>query len=210
MNHTSGEATEVATFVAPFGLSTKSQGNLQKLPNGNVFINWGQAGAITEFAWNGDVLFHAFLDSEPKGLNVQSYRGFRANWTGTPSEEPAIVALRAAEEDSEFSVYVSWNGDTETVAWQFYAKTRRWGVERKVLLGETIRTAFETKFVVSKKTAQKLTAGFHILADAVDGQGRILISSQAVEIRTAGIPLGSTFQDQKDSWQYRTMRTDLK
>ena len=53
---------------------------------------------------------------------MQNYRGFKFNWTGMPSEEPAVVALEHAESTI---VYVSWNGDTETRVWRFY------GVDRK-------------------------------------------------------------------------------
>ncbi|KAJ0307950.1 hypothetical protein COL516b_003925 [Colletotrichum fioriniae] len=94
LNHTDGTAKALKTYDAPDGLSAHTQGNLQVLPNGNVFINWGQAGAVTEYSNDGDVLFHAYLDSAPVGNLVQSYRGFRFNWTGVPTEEPAIVAFR--------------------------------------------------------------------------------------------------------------------
>ncbi|KAF1995110.1 hypothetical protein P154DRAFT_612009 [Amniculicola lignicola CBS 123094] len=111
LTHSTGKAEEVHTYPAPDGLSAHSQGNAQVLPNGNIFVNWGQAGAITEFSEEGKVLFHSYLDSEPYGKNVQSYRGFRFNWTGLASEDVAIVALRDPENESEATVYVSRNGD---------------------------------------------------------------------------------------------------
>jgi hypothetical protein len=189
LNHTSGEATGVATFPAPFGLSAQSQGNNQLLPNGNVFINWGQAGAVTEFAWDGEVLFHAFLDSEPAGQHVQSYRGFRANWTGTPSEAPAVVALRSTlENEVGLAVYVTWNGDTETAVWRFYSENTADGVMTKSLLGEAARETFETKLDVEKHAAQGLSVGHRIYAEAVDKHGRVLVSSRAVAIKDEVIP----------------------
>jgi hypothetical protein len=114
------------------GLSARSQGNAQVLPNSNVFVNWGQAGAVTEFNLKDkSVLFHAYLDSQPEGKLVQSYCGFRANWTGFPSELPAIVAQE--DGNGNVSVYVSWNGDTETAVWRFFQdeNPKKWLVRSK-------------------------------------------------------------------------------
>jgi hypothetical protein len=137
------------------------------LPNGNVFVNWGQAGAITEFdSESGQVLFHAYLDSEPEGQLVQSYRGFRLNWIGTPAAEPAITAVRT---DEELSVYVSWNGDTETKLWKFYDAT-----DRSKLLGESFRTSFETKFAWKGNPVDR------IFAEAIDSSGKALVKTKLV------------------------------
>jgi hypothetical protein len=176
LNHTDGTATAVKTFPAPDDLSARSQGNTQALPNGNIFVNWGQAGAVTEFdSKDGSVLFHAYLDSKPEGKLVESYRGFRSNWTGFPFEEADIVALK--EEDGKTEVYVSWNGDTETTLWRFYRDS-----SRKELLGETQRTSFETKFTYKEH-------GLHqVLAEAIDESGNTLVRTRTVEIQAAVHP----------------------
>ncbi len=137
-------ATLLQDFPSPDNSFSFSQGNLQILPNGNAFINWGSAGSITEFSPNGSVLFHAYLESGELWDNsgVQNYRGFKFNWTGRPHEEPAVVALRHGE---SIMVYVSWNGDTETKSWKFYGIDRK---GEKVLLGEEERTGFETGLYV--------------------------------------------------------------
>jgi hypothetical protein len=191
LNHTSGEASEIATFPAPFGLSAHSQGNLQHLPNGNVFINWGQAGAVTEFAWDGEVLFHAFLDSEPAGKLVQSYRGFRGNWTGTPVEEPAIVALRGSGDEGLIAVYVSWNGDTETAAWRLYLETGVEGVKARTLLGEVGRKSFETEFDIHNSAIHGLDADSKFFAKAVDKHGIVLVTTRAVVAEKEIEPYGA-------------------
>jgi hypothetical protein len=184
LNHTAGTATAVRTFPAPDGLSAPSQGSARVLRNGNLFVNWGQAGAITEFGENGEVLFHAYLDSDPVGRGVQSYRGFRSNWTGLSSEEPAVTA-QAGEHDSEFHVYVSWNGDTETVLWRFYGKQSTTGVSKK-LLGEARRTGFETSINLS---APSKLGEFSLFAEAVDADGKVLTQSKPVLV--SRLPAGS-------------------
>jgi hypothetical protein len=133
-----------------------------------VFVNWGSAGAISEFSPDGSLVFHAYLDSGElfeKG-DVNNYRGFKMNWTGAPTESPAIVALRHGESTM---VYVSWNGDTETRVWKFFGVD---GEGEKKLLGEESRTGFETGFYVSGGDKWR---GF--LTEALAADGKILVSS---------------------------------
>ncbi|KXH57521.1 hypothetical protein CSAL01_08754 [Colletotrichum salicis] len=166
-NHTDGTAKALRTYDAPDGLSAHTQGNFQVLPNGNAFINWGQAGAVTEYSNDGDVLFHAYLDSAPEGHLVQSYRGFRFSWTGTPTEEPAIVAFGG--KDSVIDVYVLWNRDTEAASWRFSSTS---AVEADArLLGEIRRDGFETHFTFSKRVNEDKSLVF---AQAVSASGKIL------------------------------------
>ncbi|KAG7122387.1 hypothetical protein HYQ44_003285 [Verticillium longisporum] len=123
LNHTSGVATSLRTYDAPDGLSARTQASVQLLPNGNMFVDWGEAGAVTEFSHGGQVLFHAYLDSAPVSRFVQSYRGFRANWTAIPAEEPAIATFVSRESTLTFlDINISWNGDTETKTWRVYSR----------------------------------------------------------------------------------------
>lgn len=96
LNNTAKSSKEIHTYHAPNNLIAHTQGSFRFLPNGNKLANWGSAGALTEFADDGTILFHAYLDSYPN-KNVQSYRGFKANWTAVPSEEPAVLALKYGE-----------------------------------------------------------------------------------------------------------------
>lgn len=169
LNHTDGSAKSLRTFNAPDGLSARTQGSVQPLANGNVFVNWGEAGAVTEFKDDGEILFHAYLDSAPRAFMVQSYRGFRANWTGTPTEEPAIVAIRGEGGDpSGLDVYVSWNGDTETRSWRFYASQITEDgstTSQQTLVGEVKRDGFETKLSLKGEAKHVLVSAQAIGAD---------------------------------------------
>ncbi|KXS12874.1 hypothetical protein M427DRAFT_46115 [Gonapodya prolifera JEL478] len=139
------------TFDAPDGILAPSQGNNQILPNSNAFVNWGQAGAITGFdCATCEVLFHAYLDSAPAGLGVESYRSFRFNWMGTPSEEPAVAAVQSGD---QLKLYASWNEDTETTLWQFYEKptTNVSDAPTAIFLGEVKRGGFETALHLSEE-----------------------------------------------------------
>ncbi|KAI0128574.1 ASST-domain-containing protein [Xylariales sp. AK1849] len=163
LNTTSWEAELLQDFFPPDGLLSKSQGSMQTLPNDNVLVGWGSEGAMTEYLPNGTAIFHAYMDSGYLGLGVQNYRAFRYNWTGLPNEEPAIIALEAGDETT---IYVSWNGDTETKLWRFYAVLDDYG--SKEFLGEVDRKSFETSLRISSK---KVTA---VSAEAVDTYGETL------------------------------------
>ncbi|KAM9873897.1 hypothetical protein VD0002_g6950 [Verticillium dahliae] len=185
LNHTDGTVKAAATYPAPDQLSAQTQGNTQVLPNSNVFVNWGQAGAVTEFAANGTVLFHAYLDSEPGGHSVQSYRGFKLPWTGRPIEEPAVVAL-GSEASDDVDIYVSWNGDTETTLWRFYAEELRADVARKRFLGDSNRHGFETHIKVKRPSSEE---GYRIFAEAVDKNEHVLARSGSVAVTFGKRPL---------------------
>ena len=171
LNHTDGTARALGTFDAPDGLSARTQGSVQILPNENVFVNWGEAGAITEFTPDGEVIFHSYLDSEPYGHLVQSYRGFRYNWTGSPAEEPALAAFERGP--GGLDVYVSWNGDTETRTWRFYGILEG---GRRVFLGETERKGFETHGKLSGRGVS------NVEAEAIGHGGEVLQRSRRVPV----------------------------
>lgn len=178
LNYNTGKAKALRTYEAPDGLSAATQGSTQILPNGNVFVNWGQAGAITEFADDGEVLFHAYLDSYPEGRLVQSYRGFRANWTGIPAEEPALSALASTVGGKiGLDVYVSWNGDTETKIWRFYeASGGRF-------LGEAKRSGFETHAYFESAAPAASLESVYIYAEAIDAEDNVLRQAKAVTVQ---------------------------
>lgn len=172
-------ASIVQAFQPPDGLLSKSQGSTQLLPNGNALVNWGSEGALTEFRSDGTPIYHAYMDSGFLGEGVENYRAFRYNWTGLPHETPAIVSL---ENDEATTVYVSWNGDTETKTWRFFNVLNAHG--SREFLGELRRTGFETAFAVK---GAKLGA---VSADAVDANGRILRSTGIAKTKAEVIPAG--------------------
>lgn len=167
----------VAGYFPPVDLLSKSQGSTQVLPGGNVLVNWGSEGALTEFQADGTAIFHAYVDSGYLDLGAENYRAFRYNWTGIPNEEPAIVALEGAEGTQ---IYVSWNGDTETAAWRFYASTDELGSRK--FLGEVQRKSFETSLLVADQKIESASA------EAVDVHGRVLVSTAGARVEALVLP----------------------
>jgi hypothetical protein len=123
-------------------LYTNSQGDIQILGNGDVFIGWGSDNQshgelrsyYTEYSSSGSVLADYVL----AGQDV-SYRAVSLPWVGLPLKKPAAVAFKGA--DGQTTVYVSWNGSTQTVAWELLAGPRRTSL---FPVSDTSRTGFET------------------------------------------------------------------
>ncbi|KAK4450189.1 ASST-domain-containing protein [Podospora aff. communis PSN243] len=181
LNTTSWTAELVQAYFSPKGhpLLSKSQGSTQVLPSGNVLVNWGSEGAVTEYTADGTPIFHAYVDSGYLGLGAENYRAYKYNWTGIPNEDPAIVALER-EGGSGTVVYVSWNGDTETKVWRFYEVVD--GVGSRAFLGEVERTSFETELFVKGRKVER------VAAEAVDGRGMVLRVTGEVRVEREVLP----------------------
>lgn len=108
-------ATLVREYFAPEGMPiADTQGNVQALPDGNVFIGWGSEPYFSEFSEDGELLFHAAF--APWG---ESYRAYRLPWSGQPDDDPSVVA--EVRRKDRATLYASWNGATGVAAWQVFA-----------------------------------------------------------------------------------------
>ena len=106
-------ATLVSAFTHPRKLLSASQGNVERLPNGNVFVGWGSQRWFTEFSPSGEVLFDGRL-----ARGNDNYRAFRYEWIGPPSQPPKVVASTAS---GKITARVSWNGATDVARWELLA-----------------------------------------------------------------------------------------
>jgi hypothetical protein len=175
LNHTDNTATVLRKATAPYQLQAASQGNAQLLSDDRIFVSWGSAGAFSEFNANNEVIYHAFIQS-----GSVSYRGFLGNWTGTPTETPALVALTSSSNTVE--LHVSWNGDTETKAWRFFYISGN----KKTRVGQVGRNSFETVFKWKPSFALPSSARF--VAEAVGKNGKTIAQTGLVAT-TANIKL---------------------
>jgi hypothetical protein len=107
--------TVLAQYEHAAALSSGSQGNIQQLTNGNMFVGWGAEPYFSEFSASGQLLFDGHLHG-----SYQSYRAYRFPWTGTPKTAPAIAAVTAHAGGSA-TVYASWNGATQIASWRVLA-----------------------------------------------------------------------------------------
>ena len=165
-------ATLVREYRHPAGRLAATQGNMQGLPNGNVFVGWGSDPAFSEFTGDGELVFNADL---PPG--VESYRAFRSPWSGYPEDRPAVVAERDPA-TGEVNIYVSWNGATEVAAWRVLAGQNP---DRLSPLGIVPRDGFETTIAVGADER-------YVRVQATDGSGEVIGASEVVEPRDRATP----------------------
>jgi hypothetical protein len=161
-------ATLVREYAHPDGRVAATQGNVQVLPNKNVFIGWGSEPLFSEFTTDGALLFNARFSHTPN----ESYRAFRFPWSAYPPDRPAAVAERTSE--GEVRVYASWNGATEVESWEVLVGRRAGRLES---LGSIPRDGFETATVVRSTDP-------YVAVRAKDRLGRGLGTSKAVEPRS--------------------------
>jgi hypothetical protein len=127
-------ATLVGEYVRPEMTLSDTQGNVQILPGGHVFVGWGSEPYFSEFSRDGELLFDASFPPE-----VESYRAFRFPWKGAPQTRPAVV-VETGEGDG-VRIYVSWNGATEVATWRVLAGS---GPDELEPVGTFPRAGFET------------------------------------------------------------------
>jgi hypothetical protein len=135
-------------------------GNAQLLGNGNVFVGWGAAPYVTEFAESGAIAFDARL---PRG--GQSYRAFRFPWVGRPADRPSLEARARV-------LYASWNGATEVASWQLLEGA---GAQDLRPGSSVPRTGFETALTPAAQTRSAAVV-------ALDRRGASLGRSPVVEV----------------------------
>jgi hypothetical protein len=160
-------ASLVREYTYPDEQRADAAGNVQMLANGDAFVGWGRALAISEFGKDGRLLFDAGLPPQNR-----TYRAFRFPWRGFPTDRPAVAAERAS--DGEISVYASWNGATEVTAWEVLAGPRPDGLEP---LGSVPKDGFETAILAR-------SAEPYVAVQARDRTGRLLGTSEPIETRS--------------------------
>jgi hypothetical protein len=163
LDETAMAAELVAQYSHP-GVLAGSQGNVQLLDNGNVFVGWGEVPRVTEFDHGGQIVFDALL-----GAKYQSYRAFRESWSGLPAQAPAM-ALRGSPGSA--TAYASWNGATDVGSWQLLAGA---GEDRLAVVARARTAGFETAV---RGTAR----GPWFAVQALDGAGGTLGQSSPVAL----------------------------
>jgi hypothetical protein len=158
-------ATLLREYTSPEKLLTTSQGNVQLLPNTNVLIGWGSAPFISEFSYEGKLLFDARFPPD-----VESYRAFRFPWKGYPTDAPSVVA--ESRSDDEVVLYASWNGATEVTTWEVLAGPRPGQLGS---VESFPRDGFETTMLVH-------TSDPYIAVRARDRYGRVLGANGPVKL----------------------------
>jgi Arylsulfotransferase (ASST) len=141
-------------------------GSTRTLPNGNVFVGWGELPEFSEYTPSGKQIFNGTFT-----LGLTSYRAFRFRWVGRPHWRPSVAVARGSS--GRVRVFASWNGATQVAQWRVLGGSSRRHLSS---LGVTARRAgFETVI--------RVPGGSRYLAvQALDGRGRVLGSSPPARV----------------------------
>ena len=156
--------TVVAQYEHPVPLSSGSQGNVQALANGDVFIGWGSEPYFSEFSPSGQLLFDAHMHG-----TYESYRTYRFPWTGIGAGGPAVSAV-AGKGGTPLTVFASWNGDTRTASWRVLAGP---SAHQLTPVATGARTGFET--AIAAAGPERFVA-----VQALDASGTVLGTSRTI------------------------------
>lgn len=163
LNEGNKTATVLHEYVRPQPTLADSEGSLQSLAGGNVFVGFGSTESFSEFSKTGVLKFDAALPKDDG-----SYRAYRFPWSATPSTLPAIAATRESPE--QVSVYASWNGATNVANWEVLAGE---STESLAPVVTAARSGFETEISVPSSAST-----FEVRA--LDGEGHVLAASEPV------------------------------
>jgi hypothetical protein len=161
-------ASLLRAYTSPEHPLASTQGSMQVLPDGDVFIGWGLEPSFSQFTAGGEQVLYGRLPS-----GDYSYRAFAQDWTGRPDDAPAAVACRDRSGGSV--VYLSWNGATAVASWELSAGDSATSLQ---VASKQQRLSFETAIGVSSD-------GPYFSAAALDASGHVL-GRTAVVRRTDG------------------------
>jgi hypothetical protein len=164
--------TVVSEYEHPTPLSSGSQGDIQQLANGDMFLGWGAEPYFSEFSPSGQLLFDGHMHG-----SYESYRTYRFPWTGTPTGTPAIAAVAAnakAGGRGPVTVYASWNGATQVTSWRVLA-----GPSARQLA--PVATAANAGFETAIATPGGVGPTTYVAVQALEASGAVLGVSHAIK-----------------------------
>lgn len=160
-------ATLLSQIVHVPPLRADSQGNFQRLENGDWFLGFGQTPDFSEFSAGGGLLFDAHFPN-----HTQSYRSFRFSWTGAPAHPPAFAF--SAAPGGAGTVYASWNGATQVSGWRVLSGA---SPTRMSAIAQTARTGFETAIALPAGAS-----GAYMTVQALDAAGAVIGTAQTAKL----------------------------
>jgi hypothetical protein len=177
-------ASLVGQYNHPPQIAAAFEGGEQLLPNGDMFVGWGQQPYFTEFDSHGRANFDAHFT-----VPTSSYRAYRFPWNAQPPTTPAIAAANGT--DGTAKLWASWNGATDVTAWRVVAGATAQSMSPIVT---TPRHGFETAL-----GSHNGNSWFRV--QALGSHNRVLSTTRTVQLpshiaiygRSAFVPTSSGF-----------------
>ena len=177
-------ASLVKEYDHPPPIASAFEGGEQLLPDGDMFVGWGQQPYFTEFNSAGKADFDAHFT-----VPTSSYRAYRFPWSAQPPTTPALAAAPGA--DGTANVWASWNGATDVSAW-------------RVLAGPTVGSL--VPIVTAQKRGFETAIGAHngnsfYALQALGSKGQVLATTRTAQLaqhlsiysRSAFVPASNGF-----------------
>jgi hypothetical protein len=146
-----------------------ARGNMQTLPNSNVFIGWATHGLISELTQEGNPVMEAkFSDGK-----MSTYRSYKFNFTGRPHLPPVTKSIVYGSTPNTANTfhYISWNGATDVHSWNLYGGTKN-SSDSFLLLAKVEKTGFETMYMTKGYIA-------FVYVEAIGADGEVMGRSLA-------------------------------
>lgn len=176
INNETMTARLVSEYSPPSGERSRSfsQGSMQVLDNGNVFMGWGNRAYVSEHSADGTPIYWAHFSG-----SVESFRAWKFPWKGYPTTKPKVVSY-AYNGTKPLYAYVSWNGATEVAAWSlYYSESTRHGPW--ISAGTVVKDGFETRINFTELSQQRTNFYPYVYAEALDKNGEVLATSEVCE-----------------------------
>jgi hypothetical protein len=151
-------ATLVQAYAHTPSISANFEGSVQALPNGDVFLGWGQQPYFSEYTPGGRQIFDARFTAP-----TSSYRAYRFQWSGQPESTPDLAG--APSSTGPVDLFASWNGATDVARWRVLGGSSPHSLGR---VETATKRGFETRIAVNSDepyfAVQPLDASGHALA----------------------------------------------
>ncbi len=142
LNENTMTATKVWQFEHNAPVWAQYMGNIQRLENGNSFLDWGSLSSekgyayinMTEVDPNNNIVWEVAFDQP-----YVSYRAYRSNWMGFPDTQPDLAYQ---QNGSALTLGYSWNGATEVAQWRLLGGSSPTSLQQVDLQA---RSGFETQ-----------------------------------------------------------------
>jgi hypothetical protein len=161
LNTSAMTATLVHSYNHSPSVTTGTQGSMETLPNGDVFVGWGGDPDFSEYTPSGSQIFNGNF-----ALGVKSYRAYRFPWVAQPVSPPALAVSPAS--GGGVTLYASWNGATQVAVWRVLGGT---GAGTLKWVARAVRTGFET-------TIKLTTSHPYLEVQALNSSGLVLGTSR--------------------------------
>lgn len=168
LNMSTMRATLVHRYSHSPALIAGTQGSVETLPNGNVFVGWGSDPDFSEYSPGGRLLFNGNF-----AVGVKSYRAYRFPWSAqpVPTSPPALAVSQSSSGGT--TVYASWNGATAVAAWRVDAGSNAYSLHQ---VAQAMKTGFETTINVSSTLP-------YFAVNALSSNGAVLGTSRTLTVR---------------------------